>query len=279
MKMFTALGQQREQWKFSYQPAFLKWIWILFSESLSTVSVQSLSQYLQRFSRVMKMVTALGQQHERWKFSYHPTFLMWIWILSSESLSTVSVQSLLQYLEIRFHVVTDRAHGLYRNRSRSWSWSWPWPKHSWSTQTFSNIKVENSFIVFQCVFGWYGTGNGLREHESVHGWFVGIIWFVTFVLQLLPMRWTRWKNNLCRAIPCEFEPVNPIMLHNPLGAGWGLLLTLWWVGSSLPTYLFSLFPSSREKISQRESNCQPSHLGMGTSPLSPNNLRSSWTFP
>ena len=113
----------------------------------------------------------------------------------------------------------------------------------------SNIKVENSFIVFQCVFGWYGSGNGLRNPELVHGWFVGIIWFVTFVLQLLPMRWTRWKNNLCRAIPCEFEPVGPIMLPNPLGARWGLLLTLWHVGSSLPTYLSSLFLSSREKIS------------------------------
>ena len=31
------------------------------------------------FSRVTKTVTALGQQHEGWKFSIHPAFLMWIW--------------------------------------------------------------------------------------------------------------------------------------------------------------------------------------------------------
>jgi hypothetical protein len=52
----------------------------------------------------------------------------------------------------------------------------------------------------------------------------------------------------------------------------------------LPTYLdfyFILFyfpSSSREKISQWESNRQPLHLEMGTSPLSLGSLGSVWTF-
>jgi hypothetical protein len=37
------------------------------------------------------------------------------------------------------------------------------------------------------------------------------------------------------------------------------------VGSWLPTYLASFFASSKEKISQGESNRQPLHLEMGTS--------------
>ena len=62
---------------------------------------------------------------------------------------------------------------------------------------------------------------------------------------------------------------------NPFGAWWGLLPTLWWMGSWLPTYVAHFFPSSREKISQPELNCQPLHLEVGTSPLSPGSLRSS----
>jgi len=51
------------------------------------------------------------------------------------------------------------------------------------------------------------------------------------------------------------------------------------VGGFLASYLTSyFFPSSREKISQQESNRQPLHSKMGTSPLSPNSLGSSWTF-
>ena len=61
-------------------------------------------------------------------------------------------------------------------------------------------------------------------------------------------------NNQRRAIWHAFEPIGPIMLKIPIGARWGALPTLWWVGSWLPTYLASLFLSSREKISQRETN-------------------------
>jgi hypothetical protein len=39
----------------------------------------------------------------------------------------------------------------------------------------------------------------------------------------------------------EFEHVGLIMLKNPLGARWGLLPILWWVGSWLLTYLLSFF--------------------------------------
>ena len=46
------------------------------------------------------------------------------------------------------------------------------------------------------------------------------------------------------------------------------------VGSWLPT---PPLPTSREKISQPESSCQPFHSKMGTSPLSPGSLNSSWT--
>jgi hypothetical protein len=40
---------------------------------------------------------------------------------------------------------------------------------------------------------------------------------------------------------CESKPVDPTLLNNPLDAGWGLLPTLWWVDSWLPTYLASFF--------------------------------------
>ena len=82
-------------------------------------------------------------------------------------------------------------------------------------------------------------------------------------------------NNQHQAIWCEFEPVGPTLFKNPLGAGWGLLPTLRWVGSWLPTYLAGFVLSSREKILERESNRQPLHLRMGTSPLSPRSLGSS----
>ena len=62
------------------------------------------------------------------------------------------------------------------------------------------------------------------------------------------------------------------MFKNPLGAGWGLLPTLWWVGSWLLAYLPSFFMSGKEAISQRESNRQPLHSEMGSSPLSPGSL-------
>ena len=55
------------------------------------------------------------------------------------------------------------------------------------------------------------------------------------------------------------------MLKNPLGARWGLLPTLQWMGSWLPTYLASMFfLPSREKVSQRELNHQLLHLEMST---------------
>ena len=38
-------------------------------------------------------------------------------------------------------------------------------------------------------------------------------------------------NNQRRAIRHEFESVGPTLLKNPLGAGWGILPTLQWVGS------------------------------------------------
>jgi hypothetical protein len=74
-------------------------------------------------------------------------------------------------------------------------------------------------------------------------------------------------NNQRRAIRREFESVGLILLKNLLGAGWGLLSTLRWVGSWLPTYLANLVLPSREKISQWESNRQALHSEMSTSPL------------
>ena len=74
-----------------------------------------------------------------------------------------------------------------------------------------------------------------------------------------------WINNQHRAIQLEFQPVGFTLLKNPLDAMWGLLPTLWWVGSWLPTYLVSFFPSSREKISQRDLNRQPLGWEMGDS--------------
>ena len=86
-------------------------------------------------------------------------------------------------------------------------------------------------------------------------------------------------NNQHRAIRREFQSVGLTLLKNPVGAWWGLLPTLQWVGSWLPTYMTSIFfpLSSREKISQWESNHQPLHLEMGTCPLSPGSLGSSLT--
>ena len=49
-------------------------------------------------------------------------------------------------------------------------------------------------------------------------------------------------NNQCPAIWHEFELVGPTMFKNYLGARWGLLPTLQWVGSWLPTYLASSSP-------------------------------------
>ena len=47
-------------------------------------------------------------------------------------------------------------------------------------------------------------------------------------------------------------------------------------GLLVPTYLVSFFfQLGREKIPQRELNCQPLYLEMGTSPLSPGSLGSS----
>jgi hypothetical protein len=67
-------------------------------------------------------------------------------------------------------------------------------------------------------------------------------------------------------------------LKNALGAGWGLLRTLRWVGSWHPTYLASFFPSSREKISQWESNRQPLHQKwVSLHYISPGSLGSSQT--
>ena len=45
-----------------------------------------------------------------------------------------------------------------------------------------------------------------------------------------------------RAIQSDFEPVGPTLRKNPLGVGWGLLPTLRWVGSWLPSYPTSFFP-------------------------------------
>ena len=48
-----------------------------------------------------------------------------------------------------------------------------------------------------------------------------------------------------RTIRREFGSGGPTFCKNPLDVWWGLLPTLWWVGSWLPTYLASFFPSSR----------------------------------
>ena len=69
-------------------------------------------------------------------------------------------------------------------------------------------------------------------------------------------------------------PYSKVGFTAPLAVG-GLL------ASYLPNFFFSFFlfssPSSREKISQRESNCQPLHLGKSTSSLLPDSLESSQT--
>ena len=65
------------------------------------------------------------------------------------------------------------------------------------------------------------------------------------------------------------------MFKYPLDVLRGLLPTLQGVGSWLPIYLASFFPSSGEKISQRELKCHSLHSEMGTSPLSPCRLGSS----
>ena len=41
------------------------------------------------------------------------------------------------------------------------------------------------------------------------------------------------KKNQCWTIQCEFEPIGPTMLKNPLDARWELLPTLQWMGSCL----------------------------------------------
>ena len=48
------------------------------------------------------------------------------------------------------------------------------------------------------------------------------------------------KESKLWAIRRRFESVGPTLRKNPLGAGWGLLPTLRWVGCWLPTYLTSL---------------------------------------
>ena len=83
-------------------------------------------------------------------------------------------------------------------------------------------------------------------------------------------------NNQHWAIWHEFETVDLPVLRIHFGVGWDLLPTLRWLGSWLPTYLIFL-GSSREKISRQQSNRQPFHLKMGTSPLSPGSLGSSRT--
>ena len=81
-----------------------------------------------------------------------------------------------------------------------------------------------------------------------------------------------------QAIQCKFEPIGPTLFKIVVGARRGLLPTLWWVGSWLPTYLLDVFfLSSKEKISQRESNRQPRYSKLGASPLSFGSLGSSRT--
>ena len=57
---------------------------------------------------------------------------------------------------------------------------------------------------------------------------------------ILKKRTTTNINNHHRAIRREFEPVGPTLLKSPLRAGWGLLPTLQWAGSWLPTNLVTL---------------------------------------
>jgi hypothetical protein len=80
------------------------------------------------------------------------------------------------------------------------------------------------------------------------------------------------------AIQCEFEHVGPTLFKNVVGVGWGLLPTFCggWALGFLCTYLGFLL-SSKEKISQRESNRQPLHSELGASPLLPGGLWSSRT--
>ena len=116
------------------------------------------------------------------------------------------------------------------------------------------------------------TGSSLRD-VIYEGRRMGLTWLPSSQLES-PL--LVGIDNQHRAIQCKFQPVDLTLLKNLLGAWWGLLPTLRWVGSWLPTYLVSFFfQLGREKISQRELNCQPLHLEMGTSPLSPGSLGSS----
>jgi hypothetical protein len=60
-------------------------------------------------------------------------------------------------------------------------------------------------------------------------------------------------NNQRLAIRCEFEPVGPTLLKNPLDARWGSTTYLV-VGEQLASYLPNFFfPSSREKNVHNEN--------------------------
>ena len=74
-----------------------------------------------------------------------------------------------------------------------------------------------------------------------------------------------------RAIRREFEPVGPTLLKDTLGAGWGLLPILQWVGSWF-------FRQVERRYHNRESNRQPLCLDLSTSSLSSTNLGSSRTI-
>ena len=65
--------------------------------------------------------------------------------------------------------------------------------------------------------------------------------------------------NQCWVIRREFESIGPTLFKNCLGAGWGLLPALRWVGSWLLICLTKFLLSSSEKISQQGSNHQLLH--------------------
>ena len=58
------------------------------------------------------------------------------------------------------------------------------------------------------------------------------------------------SNIQHRAIGHVFEPIGPTLLKDPLGAGWGFLPTLWWVG-------FWFFRQVERRVHSWGSNRQP----------------------
>ena len=59
--------------------------------------------------------------------------------------------------------------------------------------------------------------------------------FVDFIGSVIVFLIHKINNRRRATHRREFESVGPTLLENPLSVEWGLLPTLWWAGSWLPT--------------------------------------------